>query len=374
MAEMSPTLGGVISSKGDYVFGDGFTVTRRTRPGLSRRADVNYEIDENASEDYVNFIEERICKLPHLLDTAKHMYDNRQKLGNSYLEIVLTSVAGKRYVKLVSHDAETVMLENTPEKNTALVAEWSTRWLTRHEPRKTGVYPFFYEDDLGNFRSVIHIREPQANRPHYALQPWHEAYYFVRNEIQLGYYTTNEYDEMFMGQVFIETEGDDRNGDQVSAFSEFDFHLKQSFTNQGPKSKRKRVLHRQRLTGTAKTEVHEFKGNTNEKYHMGTMTIAEQQIFKVTKWHPILMNSVAGRLGASGEFSEILKAKYPTVILPEQTTYLMNPINEALKVCEEWMGVTGFEDLNLGLPDISKHLDMLDPKTSSTAQTNQDAS
>lgn len=322
LAMLTPTAAGVINSIKHFAIGGGLEVIRKPRTGFRRREEEVRDVTIQEHNTYLDILDQYING-ETLQEIMELRYNQFMTYGNIFMEFVQAQTLGVSSYGFHVHDSETVryLITHANEDKIALVsALWNPDYLTRYAPAPLPLYPNTVEDEFGAFRSMYHTKNNVAGYDWYGVPLWASALYYVYMEMQLGQYTTEGYAGSFLGEVFMETEmspgeySEDEEAVDDQYESDFDSAMSKVFTNRGNRQAKKRVLHRQRPVGSQPTFVHEFKKQTEEKFHETTAILAETEIFKAFDWHPMFLVAVAGKLGMSSEFYEMVKYKQGTII------------------------------------------------------------
>lgn len=362
MAKLSPTHAAVMNSMRRYILGGQFEVVSRKVSGFARREEQVRQVEEPefvAFTDWLtNWVDGSV-----LLSTWQKVYDNFSKYGNAFVEVVLTTVAGQRHVAVYNHDVDRVLylatLAGMPRIG-LISPYWYHSTNYGEEPQGVPLWPEFLEDDMGTKRTLIHLKHDVAGREWYGEPYWLAALYYVYMEMQAGQYNVEGYANNFTGELFVETyEGYgggagaeppatdpayDAAGDYVYGPQGFYKKLTDFFTNKG--IHKRKILHRNAASDGKETKVHQFKPNTNEKYHQALVALSEAQVIKMHDWHPALMGiQTPGRLGQNQEFATAFRQKYYTVIKPYQDM-LADPLNLVLRIAAEFLEDEGLELVN----------------------------
>lgn len=356
LAKLSPTHASIMNSIRRFVLGGQLDVLRRKVSGFARRKGQETQVDEADFLAFATWVSSWIDG-GVLLNTWERVFDNYSKYGNAFVEVVLTDGPEGRSASVYNHDADRCLYLATGDDLPRIILVspfWYQSSNFGQDPDPVPLYPEFIEDDFGSRRTMIHIKNEVSGRDWYGEPWWLSALYYAYLEIQLGEYGAEGYSNGFTGKVFFETfdgyssagsepppvnPAQTPGGEYVVGPRGFYQKVVKFFTNRGPY--RRTAMHRSAPLGGQKTEVTQFKPNTNEKYHEAIARIAEAQIFKAHDWHPALMGvAVPGSLGRSSEFSEAFKAKYYTVIKPIQDA-LADPLNLVVRLAAEWIADEG---------------------------------
>jgi len=372
MRTLSPTHGSCIETISKYVLGGEIEITNRKLPGLAQTDAEKLPVSDSERNAYIEFIQ-RFTDFQQLHSQLAKIYDNYKTYGNAFIEIVMSEVAGERSVKFHVHDADTCryLLTDPNEPRIVLISPlWTTSYIIRNTPNSVPLYPNQTVDANGSRRTIIHLTNDVVGRDWYGLPDSIMGLYFIYLEYQQGRFTVDGYANDWIPRVFFEL-CEDLEGDSDSLASdstdEFEEALLNTFTNRG--SDKKSVMYRVRAPGSSeKTEVHEFAANTNEKFHQAMGDIAESQVYKAHDWHPMLNQKTQGSLGNAGEFQQVFRLKFHTVIFPLQKTILA-PMQQALKLAEEWLGFQNPNGTTIGLTNIFANL-LLDAPTDTTTNSN----
>jgi len=322
MRRLSPTQGAVIKSIGEYSFGGGLTVIRKS-DGF---ADIEEQpVQDQERQSFKNWLETWTNGID-ILKSIRETYQSFKTYGNAYLEIVKTTVTGQTFFQYKAHSADRVRYmqsqKNDPNsilKFVWLSPEFTYTFLSKYPPDLVPVYPFWSDEDNNTQRTIIHLKNTIIERDWYGEPDSISSLFNQYSEYQRGRYFVDSYANDFVGKIFIETETDD--SDEAKQMNKaFDKAIVNCFTNKG--ASKKSVLHRARPIGTEPTKLQQIAPNTNEKFHQTMASVDENQIIKSHDWHPILFMKVAGSMGGSQEFREIFKVKNVSVIQPMQNTIL----------------------------------------------------
>ena len=352
LAKLSPTHSAVMNSIRRFVLGGQFDVVRKKVSGFCRREEQATQVEESEFMDFATWVSSWIDG-GTLLKVWERVFDNYSKYGNAFIEVVLTDAGEGRSVSVYNHDVDRCLYLATDETapRVLLISPfWYQSSNFGRTPDPVPLYPEWIEDEFGSKRTMIHIKNEVSGRDWYGEPWWLACLYYAYLEIQLGQYGAEGYSNGFTGKVFFETfdgvnsagsepppvnPAQTEGGEYIVGPRGFYKKVVRFFTNRG--IFRRSVMHRSAPMGAKKTEVTQFKPNTNEKYHEAMARIAEAQIFKAHDWHPALMGvAVPGALGRSTEFEEAFKGKFFSVIKPIQDT-LADPLNLVLRLAAEWL-------------------------------------
>ena len=308
LRRFSPTHGAIINSQKRFATGQG----------------VGVAVNEDESEDFTEFLnswarsqDAEAGEFDLLDNVAEQIHDNLKTYGNAYLEVVVTTIAGEKFVTFKIHDADKCryLADGMMNFEVILISPvWSRAYLSKHHPAPLPVYPMFTDEQGGMIqRTIIHVKNETLGREIYGEMDSLSGLYFHYLGLQLGAYTVEGYDSEWVAQFFIETVGDPEDDTDTDGFDEA---MAQTFSRKG--TERKRVMHRHRGRDTEPTKIHEFAKNSDHDFHKTMGEIADSRTFKAHDWHPVLMESTAGSLGQGNEFNNVFKAKYHTVIKPQQ--------------------------------------------------------
>lgn len=367
MRKLSPTHSAIIESLITFVLGGLLTVVKRKDEGFSDFDNDDEEVTREQWDAYIEFIQSWISG-KDLLNKMKKAYDGYKTWGNAFLEVVLTQVAGEKFAKLYVHDADRCRYMITLPNEDRLIGVapiWTDYHLQKNPPRILPVYPNLGEFEDGTIRTIIHLKNPTIEREWYGEPDSVGCVFFQYLEYQLGAYTVEGYGNRWIAKIFFETFGDDE--DNITN-SNFDKALMDTFTQSG--NNRKSVMHRNAPEDAKETRVHEFKPNTDEKFHQAMASIAENQILKVHNWNSLLLGvKISGSLGNGTEFRQVFNRKWYTKIKPEQSIILA-PFRQAIGLVEEYLGYENSDELTIGLGNLFK--DMLQEVSEAVQESEND--
>lgn len=345
MSKLSPTHGACLSNIKDYVLGGEFTVSKK-RNGVSR-PNKDYSVDETQFNGYWDFVES-FTSGDELMECGEDVYNNISTYGNDFLEVIRTEVDNTKYLFYKSHPADSCRYVSTEKGEMKLVLIspiWDLEYIRKNPPDIIPVYPFFTEESGNTSRTLIHTKNKSAGRQWYGDPMGIASLFFWFLDYQLGYYAVDGYFNKWIATIFFETFGDEEDEDNDGSFGDA---IEDTFTQKG--KNRKRVMHRN-TSGDKETKIHEFSPHTEEGFHQAMKEIAEAEVYKGHKWHPVLMQSTPGSLGQSNEFREIAKNKDKTVIKPWQNK-ILSPLRIMFRIAEEWFGFDNPENLCIDLTSI----------------------
>lgn len=339
---LSPTHSGIITSIRDFVLGGELEVIMKAskRPGFVRRAEQEIETNISQFNEYIDYLEAKGLTGTQLMQVLERAYDNYKTYGNAFIELVIARTDGQTGAQLHVHDMDQVRYYATlPGQQRMLMVspKWTEEFLIRHAPQFVPLYPNFIEDEFGATRTMLHIKNVLTTYDWYGMPDWLGGLYFAYNELQLGEYSTAGYANDWIGKLLIEFEADAdlQEGEETDSIDmptsedmTFVRQMERVFTNKGNGEKQS-VLWRRRPIGADPTFVHEFKIETNEKFHQATTEIDEGQLFKAHNWHPSLMIAISGKLGTTNEIKELIQYKQETVVRRIQNK-LMQGLNVLL--------------------------------------------
>lgn len=355
LSRLSPTHSGCIQSISGFVTGGQFDVQRKKRKGF-RSQSVNMDpITPDEFNGFADFVEASYGQpLNEVHQEAELFGLNYIQYGNAYLEIRLAPAGGGKYLLFVyNQDVDRVLYLATDEdeERIALISpHWYDANRLEGKVDPISVYPNFTEDEDGVIRTLVHVKNAVEGRAWYGLPSSLAGTYHAYGEIQRGQYGVEGYANDFTGRVFLETfdnaaygsldpdYSSDAEGYQENPFDygyqvqdlTFDMRLQMLFTNKG--RFKRRIMHRSAPAEAQKSNIHEFKANTDEKYHIGMAGLDEDKIVMSWNWDAALMGKkTAGKLGKSQEFTDALKVKYYQVVQPIKDK-LIEPFNIALGI------------------------------------------
>ena len=292
-----------------------------------------------------------------LLEEIEQLTDNALTYGNRWLFVRLTQVGSTRHAYLDAKDSEHCRYWATAPGEPELAAisrSWDWAYLDKYPPQVVGVYPHITTDpETGDQLTIIHDRERSLTREWYGVPRNMGSIYYKYMEVLMAEFGLRGYRKRWTADTILETSGDvdtDEAADDVASFRRA---LELMYTNEGEAA---RFVHRHRLPDDAPIEVHQLKSDTNHEFHGAMDKIALHRIVMSYDWDTrLLSEQTAGKLGMTKEFMEIYHLKYHTVIRPTQDRVMVT-VNKGLQLAAEWMGVTGVEDLGLGLGDMMAEL------------------
>jgi len=350
LANLSPTQGACIQSIKDYALGGEFTVNYRKREGFAN-TEEDREVSTQDTNAYIDFIES-FTSGRDLYKIANTVYDNQKETGNSWIQVIFTQTAGVRSAELKAYDQLNVRYKYTPlgaPRMAYVSEEWSTTYLSQHPPVLIPVYPYVAEMGDGVFSTFIHEANLTTDRRWYGVPDSMNSIYFQWLEVMRGDFTQKEYGNGFTGKQFIEIEGDTENSDYSQVAASF----RRVFTRKG---EAKNLVLRQRSESQKPATVKEFKPNTDEKFQQYVADDCELQIIKSHNWDGALIGiSKSGKLGSSEELNRLYRWKFQTVVKPWQNKVLA-PINLAINLVAEWMGMEQMNQYSLGLTNPMRDL------------------
>ena len=348
LGELSTTQCAVISTICDYAFDGGFEVKKQPIRGLTTSFDNTITgQDEQRMIDFVSLF----TTFEDMLATVKRLGVNLKTYGNAYLELSLIDVAGEKRAIMVSHDADTVryMATEDPTIKVGIISpSFDKQYLTDIPPRYVSFYPEFDVAERGVQRTLIHIKRESVGRPYYGLPDSIGSLQYQFLEYQQGKYTVEGYANEWIAKVFMEVEIPSEEDESID--DDFDMAINDMFTNGG--DNKKSALVRFKPHGLERTEVYEFKNNTNEAFHQTMGEIAENKIVQSHKWHSMLMSKTSGSMGNSQEFENVFRQKYTAVIMPFQDIFT-GVLSTCFKHISEHYN-TDLAGLSLGFANILK--------------------
>lgn len=351
---VSPTHGSIIESIREHTLGKGFVLNYRREPGFVRKGDTE-EVSDAEFNRYVEWLRQW-GRGDELLSEIANLIQNYLSSGNAYLEVVLSEVAGERYASIYSHDfmqCRYIATRPGEDKIVALSKAWDWGYLTKYPPELVNVYPNFTQMEDGTLRTIIHLKNREAGYQWYGLPPSISALYHMYMEYQQGDYTVDALANRFVGDVFMELEGDPEVDEEENP--DFRRRLESQHTNRG---KRSRVVLRFRPPGSSDAVIHEFEHNTDHEYQEFISENSERQIMKAHGWHTVLLGvPQPGRLGNQSEFKDIYQVKYKTIIQPLQRR-VMDAVNRAVDLVAEFFERDDVMEFSLGLSNLFQ--DMLE--------------
>lgn len=362
MGRLSPTHGSCIKNIRTFAFGGGLVVNRKSDGFSDFEKTVVSDAEKTIFRDWVK----SWTDTNNLLLTAEKIYGSFKTWGGSWLECIVTTVAGQKYITYKNHDYDRGRFYADPDsenltKYVLISPSFSPLFLSKNPPQIVPVYPAFTNEVNGVKRTIIHLKNETVGRTWYGEPDSVMALYFEYLEYQLGRYTVEGYNLDWVAKVFFETFGD---AEDTVAKAMFDEAIMQCFTNQG--TRKKSVMHKRSQVDAEPTKVHEFSANTNEKFHESMSNIAAEQIYKAHDWHPMFSQKTAGSMGNSQEFREVFKMKYYTVIKPVQDK-IFTAINTVLAIAEKELGYDNAAGLALGCDSLFMNLLLDETAVTNTA-------
>jgi hypothetical protein len=359
MYKLCPTHASIIKDQVDYACGLGWRVEQGTDIGVEPEADIIRIADRNQKAEYVNFVKSALgqTQFNDLLPKMKKAAKNLKVTGNYFLELVLTETAGVKNAALHIYDSEMCRYQlanrDAEIKYVYISQSWDWSYISVNKPAILPLYPNFEVDSFGTQRTIIHIKNEEIGRYWYGEPDSISGMFMQYMEYQLGEYSTKGYANNWTGKFFVQSFQPIDADEEVEQSEKFKDGIDAVFTNKGGS---RSIFHQNNPLGKDfATTVQEMASKTDEQFHKAMEELSKAAIIRSHRWHSILIESTAGKLGGGGEYQEIVKNKFWTVIKPLQEM-ILSGFRIAFDEIETWVGYANLDNLTIGLSSLMERM------------------
>lgn len=357
LCALSPTRGAVIQSIHDFSFHNLKVVSKLDSVFNINK---NEELTEEQQCDFIDFFNQNIVwhkadgRVCTVRDFNTFVFKTYKESGNCFIELVFTETLGVKkvyvYAKKTSHCLYLVTKKGEP-KEVVTSPIWSEKYLKKHTPIKTNLFPDFSVDEKkGIKRTMIHLKN--GTNVWYG-RPEAEATIMAQYlEYQQYDYLNKETKNRFMGKLIIEIEdGDpDKYGLEDEAighgFDSLGDRINKNFSASAddPQS----VFLMMRPSGSSGMTTTNVPSNTNQGWYKEIGAMLKQAIIDGESWSVNFMNSSASKGFQTQAFKDEYLWKMRPIIKKNQkiTNEVINLISQQVlqffgiedlqNVCIEW--------------------------------------
>lgn len=358
MMDFSPSHAGCINGKSDAAFQGDILLYRNNnflRTGVVTDEDTNAYATEFNKIDFHDGL-----GYNDFLDIIGKSF---QGLGECFVKVHMAMIQGeyKLSLSIMPHEFSYVALDAKDKPFYLWCPQVLTYKLDGHETYP--FYPMFQKDRLG-WSSILHIKNGLG---FYGVPSSTGSLLYQYMELQNPSYLVKQGANNFVGQVFIETEGEQTGKGEIldderhrEGIKNLATQFMQNFTAGG---RQQTVMVSERPYGTKQALVHQFEPVTNENFYKVTSEMTRQEIVVSHGWSERLLGiSVANSLGGEAEKSDFLK-KMATVV-PKLRYAVLGPID---KVIQQWLRLNRYDKIadinqNISNPLYAMYLAELDQK------------
>lgn len=336
MMDFSPTHAGCINGKNDAAFQGDIELYRNNnflRTGKVSDSDVSSYAEQFNKIDFHDGV-----GYNDFLDVIGRSY---QGLGECFVKVHMKLVQGEYQLSfsVMPHEFSYVALDANNKPFYLWCPQVLTYKLDNHETYP--FYPTFQKEKLG-WSSILHIKNGLG---FYGVPSSSSSILEQYLELQLPTYLVKQSANNFVGQVFIETEGEETGKGMViddqlkrEGIKNLATQFMQNFTAGG---RNQTVMVTERPFGTKQALVHQFQPQTNEAFYITMLELTRQEIVVSHGWSERLLGiSKSDALGGEAEKSDYLK-KMATVV-PKLRYAILSPID---KVIQQWLKLNRYDSI-----------------------------
>lgn len=292
----SATHRSILSQKVIYTVGSGFITENEPL--------LQYLTNSNADGD--NF-----------LNVWRRIVDDYYTFGNAYYEIV-TYDGG---VNIYHIDATKVRIAKDKE-NVIVHPDWSEYKQRQEEAVVIPFYPAFITDK-GNKRSVIHIKDYEAEFDYYGLPDYIAALEDISVNYEIGRWNNTKFKNHFQPSSIVEINGD-MSDEEAESFVE---EARSKFTSEGNNGK---ILFLVKNGDTAPATVTTIADNQDGSF-MELAQITNQNIITAHRWQPSLSGVISsGKMSSQGNEIRIAYEMVMATVVKGTMNLLFDPIKSVL--------------------------------------------
>lgn len=328
----SVTHNACITTKKDYCAGNGF-----------KKSD-----GKDFSEDEKSWFKNMNLNNDPVAEINKKIFESHYTWGNTPIEVVKYSVAGKKQLCIYAHNFMEWRL-GTPDDNDIINYGLQSKLflrkgliLTQDDIKKSKQIPIYnprktenqnwIEDDKGAFRTLIWYKNSVAGFPYYGLASAVAAMIYEILEYSGARYNLDNFDNNMVLGGLLALKGN-LGQDEANRIAN---NIIQTHTGNGKRGRIAVVASEEGIDGS---DYHDYDttkdGSFNESDSKWT-----QKIILANQWDEILAGlASAGTMGKGSEFLKtLIKHKEETVIQPAQTDVLQKVWQNIFQIANEWMG------------------------------------
>lgn len=350
MRSLSPTHGSCINSIKSYALGDKLDL-KKYNPDFHLDDD---NLEDGLKEEMLRWLSSTI-RLDYnntLHGLSLSCFEELEKNGNYFLELVIYNIDGKYTANIILHETSKVCYV-VPKPNqpryVGISHQWGDGYIKVNPPRILPVYPQVSNKN-NVLRTIIHVKEETTNlygRPH-----WLHAFMPIYQEYQHATYMIKLSANNFAAQVLLEVEdadGGDGNNvfddeqSQKDGFANAQDQFKRNFTAAADDPDTAILL--SRPYGSRPVFVHEFKPQLNENFYKTMGEMHELDIIRAHQWSKRFLGENQTQGFSKDVFLDELKVK-EAKMLPYLRGKAVKGINVALNVLSQ---LSNPKFLNIGV-------------------------
>lgn len=313
------------------------------------------DVDPPAKQalDFINFIRSIVTNTENIKDLATGLFRDYKSTGNAYFILTLSETMGVKSANMSSVNPDEALYVRPAAKGElvkymAISPYWTDEYLKKNPPEVIPVFPYFSTGADGTKKTIFHIKN---GRGWYGRPDSIESVLYQYREYQDATYLIKTADNGFVGQVFIEVEGDDPESeggidegkDAESGFDSTADRLEQNFTNKGddPMS----ILFMERPFGAKSAFVKQFTPNTNENFYSVTGQMSRLNIIQSHQ----LTERLLGEANANGFSDTAFMQEFELLmpVLEAHQSRIEYFLNTAIDQFAKFAGITEFDNLYL---------------------------
>jgi hypothetical protein len=247
----------------------------------------------------------------------KRVIDDYYTFGNAYYEIVSFEGGVNIY-----HLDSTKIRISIDEENIILHPDWSEYIQREDEAVLIPFYPNFVKDGK-NQRSVIHIKDYEAEFEYYGLPDYIAALEDISVNYEIGRWNNTKFKNHFQPSCIVEINGDMSDEEAEQLVEE----ARNKFTGEGNNGK---ILFLVKNGDTTPATVTNITDNSDGNF-LNLQNITNQNIITAHRWQPSLSGLVsAGKMNSTGSEIRIAYEMVMATVINGTSQLLFNPIMQVL--------------------------------------------
>lgn len=327
---LSNTTKACVDSKADYFAGTGFTFN-----------------DNDAPDDFIAWAKNVNRKNKSLKEVVHGAFHNLNVVGNAFIQVVRSSVGGKKVVRVYLRNYMDCRLSEPDEDDVCVSVviskEFRRAGVWKYNPDKateiplytgSSIEPNWVKDEKGNEHTMFHLCNETSGYDHYGMPSNIASLPQQLLEYKAARYNLDNFENNLVvgGMVVIKDAMTDEEAKKMAKDI--------TYTHAGD-GKRGRYMIVSREAGiTEGVDIQEFNTEKDASFIEGD-SHNEEKIYVANKWNKLLIGgSEKKSIGAGNNafIQSVYTIANNTVIKPEQGMMIEKFLQPLLKICDEWLG------------------------------------
>ena len=285
---------------------------------LSQKVVYTSGVGFNSEDDEVlNYLNSVNADGDNFMNIWRRIIDDYYTFGNAYYEIVHFDGG----VNIYHIDSSKVRIAKDKE-NVIIHPDWSEYDRRKDEAVVLPFYPSFIRDK-GNQRSVIHIKDYEAEFEYYGLPCYIAALEDISVGFEIGRYNNTKFKNHMQPSCIVEINGDMSDEEAENLVEE----ARNKFTGEGNNGK---ILFLVKNGDTTPAQVTTLQDNSEGNF-LNLQNITNQNIITAHQWQPSLSGLVsAGKMNSTGSEIRIAYEMVMSTVIKGTSNLLFEPIKQVL--------------------------------------------